>query len=78
LVQEQWSSDITYIRTHEGFAYLAVIIDLFSRRVVGGAVHSRQTSELAVQALLMAIWRRKPDQGLLVHSDLGAQFTSRE
>ena len=48
-------TDITYLRTHEGFAYLAVVIDLFSRRVVGWAVHSRQTSELAVQALLS--WR---------------------
>ncbi len=71
-------TDIAYLRTHEGFAYLCVIIELFSRRVVGWAVHSRQTSELAVQALLMAIWRRKPDPGLLVHSDQGAQFTSRE
>lgn len=73
-----WVTDITYLRTHEGFAYLCVIIDLFSRRVVGWAVQSRQTSELAVQALLMAIWRRKPGPGLLIHSDQGAQFTSRE
>lgn len=73
-----WVTDITYLRTHEGFAYLAVVIDLFSRRVVGWAVHSRQTSELAVQALLMAIWGRKPAPGLLIHSDQGAQFTSRE
>ncbi len=73
-----WVTDITYLRTHEGFAYLCVVIDLFSRRVVGWAVHSRQTSELAVQALLMAVWRRKPDPGLLIHSDQGAQYTSRE
>jgi len=73
-----WVTDITYLRTHEGFAYLCVIIDLFSRRIVGWAVQSRQTSELAVQALLMAIWRRKPASGLLIHSDQGAQFTSRE
>ena len=73
-----WVTDITYIRTHEGFAYLAVVIDLFSRRVVGWAVQPRQTSELAVQALLMAIWRRKPGPDLLIHSDQGAQFTSRE
>ncbi len=64
-----WVTDITYLRTHEGFAYLCVVIDLFSRRVVGWAVQSRQTSELAVQALLMAIWRRKPRPGLLIHSD---------
>ena len=73
-----WVTDITYLRTHEGFAYLCVAIDLFSRRVVGWAIQSRQTSELAVQALLMAIWRRKPKPGLLIHSDQGAQFTSRE
>jgi putative transposase len=73
-----WETDITYLRTHEGFAYLCVVIDLFSRRVVGWAVQSRQTSELAVQALLMAIWRRKPKPGLLIYSDQGAQFTSRE
>jgi putative transposase len=73
-----WVTDITYLRTQEGFAYLCVVIDLFSRRAVGWAVQSRQTSELAVQALLMAIWRRKPGPGLLIHSDQGAQFTSRE
>ena len=73
-----WVTDITYLRTHEDFAYLCVIIDLFSRRILGWAVKSRQTSELAVQALLMAIWRRKPASGLLIHSDQGAQFISRE
>lgn len=73
-----WVEDITYLRTQEGFAYFRVFIDLFSRRVVGWAVLSRQTSELAVQALLMATWRRKPRPGLLIYSDQGAQFTSRE
>lgn len=73
-----WVTDITYLRTHEGFAYLCLVIDLFFRRVVGRAVQLRQTSELAVQALLMAIWRRKPGPGLLIHSDQGAQFTSPE
>ena len=66
-----WLTDITYLRTHEGFADLCVVIDLFSRRVVSWAVQSRQTSELAVQALLMAIWRRKPEPRLLIHSDQG-------
>jgi len=73
-----WVTDITYIRTHEGFAYLCVVIDLFSRRVVGWALQSRPTTELAVQALLSAIWRRKSSAGLLVHTDQGSQFTSRE
>ena len=73
-----WATDITYLRTHQGSAYLCANIDLFSRRIVGWAVQSRQTSELAVQALLMAIWCRKPAPRLLIHSDHGAQFTSRE
>ena len=73
-----WVTDITYLRTHEGFAYLCIVFDLFSRCVVGWAVQSRQTSELAVQALLMAIWRRKPGPGLLIHSDQAAQYTCRE
>ncbi len=55
-----WVTDITYIRTLEGFAYLAVVIDLYSRRVVGWAMQSRQTTDLVLQALLMAVWRRKP------------------
>ncbi len=73
-----WVTDITYIRTHEGFAYLAVVIDLFSRRVVGWAMQSRQTTDLVLQALLMAVWRRKPKSTVLVHSDQGTQFTSME
>jgi len=51
LVQEQWPSDITYIRTQEGFAYLAVVIDFFSRRVVGWSMLSRQTTDVVLQAL---------------------------
>jgi len=54
-------TDITYIRTLEGFVHLAVVIDLYSRRVVGWALQSRQTTEMVLQALLMAVWRRKPD-----------------
>lgn len=71
-----WVTDITYIKTYEGFAYLAVVIDLFSRRVVGWAMQGRQTTDLVLQALLMAIWRRKPAGKVLVHSDQGSQFTS--
>jgi len=73
-----WVTDITYIRTQEGFAYLCVVLDLYSRRVVGWALQSRPTTELAVQALLSAIWRRKPASGLLIHSDQGTQYPSRE
>lgn len=71
-----WVTDITYIRTLEGFAYLAVVIDLYSRRVIGWSVQGRQTTDVALQALLMAVWRRKPKNKVLVHSDQGSQFTS--
>jgi len=71
-----WVTDITYIKTYEGFAYLSVVIDLYSRRVVGWAMQSRQTTDLVLQALLMAVWRRKPSNKVLVHSDQGSQFTS--
>jgi len=71
-----WVTDITYIKTNEGFAYLAVVIDLFSRRVVGWSIQSRQTTDVVLQALLIAVWRRKPTQRVLIHSDQGSQFTS--
>ena len=73
-----WVTDITYIKTHEGWLYLCVVIDLFSRRVVGRSAQSRMTTDLALQALLMAVWRRKPAGKVTVHSDQGSQFTSRE
>lgn len=60
-----WVTDITYIKTMEGFAYLAVVIDLFSRRVIGWSLQSRQTSEVVLQALHMAVWRRKPQNTVL-------------
>ena len=60
----------------EGFSYLAVVIGLFSRRVIGWSLQSRQTSEVVLQALHMAVWRRKPPNTVLVHSDQGSQFTS--
>jgi putative transposase len=69
-------TDITYIRTLEGFAYLAVVIDLYSRRVVGWSMQSRQTADVVLQALHMAVWRRKPKHRVLIHSDQGSQFTS--
>ena len=55
-----WVTDITCIRTQEGFAYLAVVIDLYSRRVVGWSMQSRQTTDVVLRALHMAVWRRKP------------------
>ena len=71
-----WVTDITYIRTMEGFAYLAVVLDLYSRRVVGWSMQSRQTTDVVLQALHMAVWRRKPKSRVLIHSDQGSQFTS--
>ena len=71
-----WVTDITYIRTLEGFAYLAAVIDLYARRVVGWSLQSRQTADIVLQALLMAVWRRKPKNRVLVHSVQGSQFTS--
>lgn len=73
-----WVTDITYIRTHEGWLYLSVVIDLFSRRVVGWSAQPRMTTDLALQALLAAVWRRKPKAKVMIHSDQGSQFTSRE
>ena len=73
-----WVTDITYIKTHEGWLYLAVVIDLFSRRVVGWSAQPRMTTDLALQALLAAVWRRKPKTRVMIHSDQGSQFTSRE
>ena len=71
-----WVTDITYIKTSEGFAYLAVVIDLYSRKVVGWAMQSRQTTDMDLQALLTAVCRRKPTTKVLIHSDQGSQFTS--
>lgn len=73
-----WVTDITYIRTYDGFLYLAVVLDLFSRQVVGWATRPTQHTDLALQALLAAVWRRKPGPGLLLHSDQGTQFTSED
>lgn len=66
------------IRTHEGGLYLAVEIDLFSRLVVGWSMKSRMTTELVLDALLMALWRRKPKSKVLIPSDQGSQYISYE
>jgi putative transposase len=71
-----WVTDITYISTSEGWLYLAVVIDLFSRRVVGWSTGSMLTSDLVIKALLNAIWRRRPKNKVIVYSDQGSQFSS--
>lgn len=73
---EKWVADITYIPTREGWLYLAVVEDLYSRRVVGWSMGATMTSRLVVDALEMAVKRRLPDEGLLAHSDRGSQYAS--
>jgi len=71
-----WASDITYLWTHQGWLYVAVILDLFSRKVVGWSIDRRMTSELVKKALNMAVMYRQPPKGLLHHSDRGSQYAS--
>jgi putative transposase len=73
---QKWVADITYLWTGEGWLYLAVVLDLYSRAVVGWSMAERITKELVINALGMAIWRRRPDPGLLVHSDRGSQYAA--
>ncbi|HCA9575776.1 TPA: IS3 family transposase, partial [Klebsiella pneumoniae] len=75
---ERWVTDITYISTHEGWLYLAVVVDLFSRKIIGWSMQSRMTKDIVLNALLMAVWRRNPEKQVLVHSDQGSQYTSHE
>ena len=73
---QKWVADITYVWTEEGWLYLAVVLDLYSRAVVGWAMDARMTRDLAVSALTMAVWRRRPGRGLIAHSDRGSQYAS--
>ncbi|GGD70083.1 transposase [Caballeronia grimmiae] len=74
---QAWVSDITFVRTGEGWLYLAAILDLASRRIVGWSMSERINAELVCQALRSACWHRKPVPGLLLHSDRGSQYASR-
>ena len=75
---EKWLADISYIPTDEGWLYLAAVMDLFSRRIVGWAMQERMTSSLVEQALAMAIRQRRPPAALIHHSDRGSQYTGRD
>jgi putative transposase len=75
-VNQAYVGDITYIRTQEGWLYLAVVIDLYSRQVVGWSMAEHMRTSLVNDALLMAIWKRKPPKGLLWHSDRGSQYAA--
>ena len=71
-----WTADITYVHTWEGFLYLAFILDVYSRKVVGWSMATHLRTELVVDALEMALWRRTPDVGLIHHTDRGVQYTA--
>jgi transposase InsO family protein len=73
-LNQLWNADMTYIRLAEGFAYLAVVLDAYSRKVVGYAVSERLTAQLALEALQMAVATRKPPAGCIHHSDQGVQY----
>lgn len=68
---QSWVTDITYIRTHESWLYLSTVIDLFSRQVIGWSMGHRIDTELVLNALLMALWRRQPKAAVTAHSDQG-------
>jgi transposase InsO family protein len=77
-LDQVWVADITYIRIKNGFVYLAIILDVYSRRIVGWAISKRLTREVALEALECAIERRKPLPGLIHHSDQGVQYLSED
>lgn len=73
---QKWVTDITYVPTREGWLYLATVMDLYSRKIVGWALNERLQTPLVTAALEMAVARRNPPSGLLHHSDRGSQYTS--
>jgi putative transposase len=74
----KWVADITYIPTREGWLYLAAVMDLYSRKIVGWGMQARITADLVEDALRMALYERQPDPGLLHHSDRGSQYASEQ
>jgi putative transposase len=74
----KWVTDITYIRTSEGWLYLSVVLDLYSGRIVGWSMSARQDTQLVLQSVLMALWQRTDRSPVVLHSDRGCQFTSDE
>jgi putative transposase len=78
VADQVWVTDITYIRTYEGWLYLAVVLDLHSRAVVGWSMRGSMETTLVLDALTMAVWRRRPKGSVIIHSDQGSQFGSDE
>lgn len=74
---EVWAGDITYLKTAEGWMYLAIVMDLYSRRIVGWHIEKRMTTDLISKAMIKAVNLRQPKQGLVFHSDRGSQYTSK-
>lgn len=72
---QKWVADFSYVWTVEGWLYVAVVLDLFSRRIVGWSMKACMTADLVIDALIMAIWRRRPEPELLHHSDQGSQYS---
>ena len=72
-----WAGDITYLKTGEGWMYLSIVMDLYSRRIIGWAISSRMTTDLILQSLRQAYWLRKRPKGVIFHSDRGSQYTSK-
>jgi putative transposase len=75
---QRWVADFTYVWTAEGWLFVAVVIDLFSRCIAGWSMKNRMTADLVTDALMMAVWRRRPSGPLLHHSDQGSQYTSEQ
>lgn len=73
---QAWVTDITYIRTWQGWLYLAVVVDLYARKVVGWSMKPTLNRDIVLDALLMAVWRRRPAKQVLIHSDQGSQYSS--
>ncbi len=73
-----WTADISYVWTYEGWLYLAIVMDLFSRQIVGWSMDKRMKKQLVLDALATAYWQRKPSEGLLHHSDRGSQYACHE
>lgn len=73
-----WVTDITYLRTWQGWLYLAVVLDLYSRKVIGWSMKPTLAKEIVIDALLMAVWRRRPTEPVIIHSDQGSQYSSRD
>ncbi len=73
-----WTADISYCWTQEGWMYLAIVLDMYSRKIVGWAINNRMSRQLVINAFLVAYWSRKPKKGLIHHSDKGSQYASHD